>query len=110
MMIEIKGADLSKRNPVAYRIWKDTGIDEDYIDFNQKVLIFRKGHTILHSIKNTECLEKLYLDLISGKSPKKCFLYLDDHSIIDILWLLDTSVDYWQVWEDFEKRNYDDET
>ena len=42
MRIRVKGSDLKQDNPVAYRIFKDTGINERYIEFTQKVITFRK--------------------------------------------------------------------
>ena len=55
MRIRVKGSDLKQDNPVAYRIFKDTGINEKYIEFTQKVITFRKDDiTILATLKNLE--------------------------------------------------------
>lgn len=100
MKINIKGSDLDKNNPVAYRIWKDTGIDEKAIDFSQKVITFRKDPiTILYTLKNTPCLEKLYIGLLTGRSPRKCSFELDDHMIHWILWALDNSQGWYDLYE-----------
>lgn len=95
MIINIRKQDLNKRNPVAYRMSKETGIFEQYIEFTRKAITVRYGFIVYGNFFNTPCLERLYLDLASRKSPKGCSFYLDDYKIDWIHWALDTTRDYY---------------
>jgi hypothetical protein len=75
MRIRVKGSDLKQDNPVAYRIWKDTGIDQHYIEFTQKVITF---------------------------SPKKCSFDISDSIIMWVLYGLDPTLDWYGFdWLDY---------
>ena len=103
MRIRIKGSDLKQDNPVSYRIWRDTGIDQCYIYFTQKVITFRKDDiTILATLKNTKCLERIWKDITEGRSPKKCSFEISDSMIMWILYALDPTLD----WYGFDYLDY----
>jgi len=103
MRIRVKGSDLKQDNPVAYRIWKDTGIDQHYIEFTQKVITFRKDDiTILATLKNTKCLERIWKDITEGRSPKKCSFEISDSIIMWVLYGLDPTLDWYGFdWLDY---------
>ena len=90
MRIRVKGSDLKQDNPVAYRIFKDTGINEKYIEFTQKVITFHKDDiTIL---------------VTEGRSPKKCSFEISDSIIMAVLYGLDPSLDWYGFdWLDYSK-------
>lgn len=100
MIIYIKGTDFNKQFPVEYRISKETGIREECIEFSEKVITFIKGKRphveILHTQKNTPCLEQIYNDIMSHKSPKGgCSFEILDSTIIGIRWMLGEKDDYY---------------
>ena len=99
MRIRVKGSDLKQDNPVAYRIFKDTGINERYIEFTQKVITFRKDDiTILAT------LERIWRDITEGRSPKKCSFEISDSIIMAVLYGLDPSLDWYGFdWLDYSK-------
>lgn len=100
MLIYIKGTDFNREFPVEYRISKATGIREESIEFSEKVITFIKGRRpmvdILYTQKNTPCLEQIYKDLMSHKSPKGgCSFEIPDSVIIRTRWLLGENEDYY---------------
>lgn len=102
MQIQIRGSDLKKDNPVSYRIWKDTGIPEDNIEFSQKIITFKKDPIcILATLKNTSCLERIWIDIIEGKSPKKCSFEISDSLIRWVLIAIDPTLDWYGFDSDY---------
>lgn len=101
MWITIKGTDLSKDNPVAYRVSQETGIPEYAIEFYRGYIRFVDKHrsgmcAILGHVFNTECLRQLYDDLVSGKSPKAgCRFEIPSIYIRDVRWHLGEKDDYY---------------
>lgn len=103
MKISIRGTDLKQDNPVSYRIFRDTGIGEDHIELTQKVITFKKDDiTTLATLKNTECLERIWKDITEGRSPKKCSFDIPDSIIMSVLIGIDPSLDWYGFdWLDY---------